>query len=198
MVELGRGKRMKNLGVVYLCVIASLCFAGENGYWVVPEFPADAKPYPPRRIFWMTVKNNPVVYRREFQLPEDFKAVAIHGGVREYLYVYTNRILVASYTPKRPVQRLLVHDITQACRPGKNVMAVSAASSGFWLGCYSHIAVGRRSAFFTDRNCKVMRFRPLTRIEDLDLNEPGFDTSSWYPVRGEEFDAPPPPVEQFR
>ena len=170
--------RMSTLAlVVVACMLGVPAAAG--AVWITPGWPAGAEPrFEPVPLYWFTVRECPLVYRCEVQIPVGANRATAAIRTGGYVYVYVDGEVVYGWAPRRvdsrrgiapvPADRKKVHvvDLTGRLTPGRHVLAVSAPAGGFVLDGELYQGVKRVAGIATGKAWTVTKFRPTTILPD--------------------------------
>ena len=178
--------RIKGLAFAVLLVVEATSADG-GGVWIAPSRPADNQPqYKPVPLYWFSVRECPLVYRREIDVPNSADRATAALRTSGYVYVYVDARLVYGWAPRRadkrrkkpavPADPNRVHtvDLSAELQPGRHVLAVSAPAGGFVLDGGLYDGTKRLAPLATSDKWTVTRFRPTTILEDQTVMKPGY------------------------
>jgi hypothetical protein len=185
-----------------LLLALSLASPALAGRWITPDWPAGKEPqFAPVPLFWFEVRECPIVYRTEIDVPAECNRATVLARTSGYIYVYVDGRLVYGWAPTPPDRRqnrpgvpadpTRVHEIDLSDRltPGRRVLAVSAPAKGFVLDGGLYADTKRLAPLASDEKWTVSKFPPTTILEDIGVLQPGYKGATAPVKAGEEWAA---------
>ncbi len=181
--------------------ILALACPALAGNWLTPAWPEGKEPqYRPVPLFWFEVRECPLVYRTEIDVPKGADRATALVRTMSYVYVYVDGELAYRWAPQPrsekaaaiPPDPSRAHevDLSDRLTPGRHVIVVSAPAKGFVLDGGFYAAAKRLAPLATDDKWTVAKFAPTTIIEDEPVMRPGYKGDAAPVKAGEEWTAP--------
>ena len=177
----------KTSTLVLVGLVLILSAVASAGQWITPDWPAGKEPqFKPVPLFWFEVKECPVVYRTEIEVPKEADRATALLRTSGYVYVYVDGRLAFSWAPQGedkkagrpavPADKARVHevDLSEFLTPGRHVVAVSAPKDGFVLDGGLYAGTKRLAPLVSDGKWTVSKFAPTTILEDEPALKLGF------------------------
>jgi len=170
---IARKRRAAILGPVVLLWVPLV----SAGHWIVPAWPDGKEPsFKPVPYLWFEVKDCPLIYRTEIEVPKDVDRATALVRTSGYVYVHVDGKQIYAWAPREktkdqppiPADRNRIHelDFSPSLTPGRHVLTVSAPAKGFVLDGGLYAGTTRLAPLMSDEKWTVTKSPPTTVIED--------------------------------
>jgi len=147
------------------------------GHWIVPTWPDGKEPsFKPVPYLWFEVKECPLIYRTEIEVPKDVDRATALVRTSGYVYVHVDGRQIYAWAPREktkdqpavPADPKRIHelDLSPQLTPGRHILTISAPAKGFVLDGGLYAGTQRLAPLSSSDKWTATRFAPTTVIED--------------------------------